>query len=197
MFFKSITRTVLLLFVCVAVSACSTSPPARLYALKPIATAAPVRAPASEPRLIGIGPVDIPYYLDRNQIITRQAGNRYDLSEIDQWAEPIGDNVAGVVARNLSILVPESHPVVKPWVDAPVFRQVAIKIAQFDADANGEVSLIASWAVIEPRSRRFLVVRKSQIRVATAAGLENVLDGMSQALQQLSEAIAAALRQDW
>jgi hypothetical protein len=90
-----------------AACATGTSAPSRFYVL------APLEAPEAEPQLapgerclaIGIGPVEIPAYLDRPQIVTRLSNNELNLAEFDKWAEPLRDNLIRVLAENISSLL--------------------------------------------------------------------------------------------
>ena len=54
---------------------------------------------------LGVGPVRLPGYLDRREIVTRVAQSRFDVSENDRWAEPLDENFTHVLAQNLSVLL--------------------------------------------------------------------------------------------
>jgi hypothetical protein len=54
---------------------------------------------------LGIGPIRFPGYLDRQEMVTRTAPNRIDLSENDRWAEPLEANFARTLSQNLSSLL--------------------------------------------------------------------------------------------
>jgi len=41
---------------------------------------------------LGVGPVRLPGYLDRREIVMRATQSRFDLSENDRWAEPLETN---------------------------------------------------------------------------------------------------------
>ena len=50
------------------------------------------KAPAGSCPSLGLGPVDLPAYLDRTQIVTRGEGNLMLMAEFDQWIEPVQAN---------------------------------------------------------------------------------------------------------
>ena len=54
--------------------------------------------------LIGVGPIEIPSYLDRPQIITRMRLHELMLNEHALWAEPLDKALARVIALNLGAL---------------------------------------------------------------------------------------------
>ena len=95
---------------------------------------------------IGIGPIRLPEYLDRRNIIVRNSRNEFELAEISQWAEPMADTFARVLADNLSVLPghPSNHPV--PWRSSmPIDYQLTIQVAQFDGMLGEQAFLRAHW----------------------------------------------------
>src|SRR5208283_2976977 len=82
-----------------------------LTALPP-AGGAPVSA---HPLVIGLGPVNMPGYLDHSELVTRAGPNQVDLSSIDRWAGPLDQNFKGVLARNLAQLIGTDQLVQFPW----------------------------------------------------------------------------------
>src|SRR5512147_1114381 len=92
--------------------------PSRFFTLTAIAQpAAPAAKESSNPGgvSLGIGPIRLPGYLDRQEIVTRVSPNRMDLSEYDQWAEPLETNFNRVLGQNLAILLPINRLVFFPW----------------------------------------------------------------------------------
>lgn len=192
---SSLTRITTLVCVLAVLSACGTTPPTNFYVLSPSAGAAPGSTAAGE-TIVGVGPVEVAAYLDRSQIVIREETNRVDLADFHQWAEPIGDNIATVLAENLSALVPQIHPIVRPWSDVPTDFQVPVKILRFDSDPQGRIVLRSSWGIVDRRNHEYRVLRESRIeKQAAGAGFEDITAGMSEVLQTLSEEIAAELRE--
>src|SRR5215475_5950329 len=96
-----------LLNVCLlGLSGCTSSPPTRFYVVPSLAGAE--TAPPAAPRdlTLGVGPVTLPPYLDRLQIVTRASRARLVLGEFDQWAASLQDSVPRVLAEDLSLLIP-------------------------------------------------------------------------------------------
>ncbi|MDH5298187.1 MAG: PqiC family protein, partial [Desulfobulbaceae bacterium] len=69
----------------------------------------------SDKLVIGIGPVGLPEYLDRPQIVTRLTPNRLHLAHNHRWAEPLGQNIARVLGENLSPLLGTDRILLPPW----------------------------------------------------------------------------------
>ena len=83
-----------------ALSGCASSPPTRLYVVPSLTDTATAPPLAPHDLTLGVGPVTLPPYLDRPQIVTRAGRARLILAEFDQWAAPLQDTVARVLAEN-------------------------------------------------------------------------------------------------
>ena len=81
---------------------------------------------------IGIGPIRFPAYLDREQIVTRTAQNRLDISENDRWAEPLEENFTRVLSQNLGMHRRRSQ-------DHPI--SLAYRPAPYVSDRDGSASI--------------------------------------------------------
>jgi hypothetical protein len=143
---------------------------------------------------IGLGPVMLPGYLDRPQIVTRISDNEIALAEADRWAEPLADNLVRTLEENLAKLLPGSSYVGYPWyaADAPAYA-VALEVRRFEADTSGAVLLDATWrlsrgdALVDGRATRTEDQATGSDRAAAVAA-------HSRALAELSREIAAAVR---
>ncbi|MCP3694029.1 MAG: hypothetical protein GY917_17625, partial [Planctomycetaceae bacterium] len=62
--------------------------------------------PASEiERAVGVGPVNLPAYLDRHGVVRRTSSNELDVAEFELWGQSLRENFTQVLGRNLEILV--------------------------------------------------------------------------------------------
>jgi uncharacterized lipoprotein YmbA len=186
----------LLAVIAWALVGCSTSHPTHFYTLAPTAARATADAAQGQrPVIVAVGPVEVSAYLDRSQIVVREDQTRLRLADFHQWGEPLARNIARVIAENLYALHPQAHPIVQPWSDLPSDYKVVVKILRFDSDPQGRVRLRASWAVLDGKTRRYLAIRDSDISVsARSADYADIALAMSEALRELSEDIAQALR---
>jgi uncharacterized lipoprotein YmbA len=144
---------------------------------------------------IGLGPVTLPPYLDRPQIVTRTSRAKLDLAEFDQWAAPLQDTAARVLAENLSLLIPTDRVLLHPWPRAAeIDYQAIVDITQFDGTTGGEVVLVARWSIVGADGKE-LMLRKA--RFNTPAGGQNyeaTVTAMSRTLEALSRDIAATIQ---
>src|SRR5476651_2063711 len=82
-----------------ALGGCSDKP-TRLYVLT--ADVANPGAASAQGIPIGVGPVTLPKYLDRPQVVTRTASNSLNQADLDQWGGNLADNITRVLATNLA-----------------------------------------------------------------------------------------------
>jgi len=182
------------------VSGCTASKPSRFYVLTPLE--ASKEATGAKGPVLGVGPVVIPQYLDRPEIVTRSNDNRLDLAEFDQWGGRIGDNITRVLAENLSGLLKTDRVSIYPWTDSSALAdQVTVDITQFERDQSGAVTLTAFWTIADVQSGKVRLNGRSNIQKAiapAAAGAASAYDpivaAMSEALASLSQEIATAIK---
>jgi uncharacterized lipoprotein YmbA len=175
--------------------ACASSP-SRFYILNtlPASEALPATAAERGP-VIGVGPITLPKYLERPQIVTRASRNQLALGEFDRWAEPLQDNVSSVLAENLALLIPTDQILLNPWSrPATLDYQVRVEVLHFDGWLGGENSLIARWSILD-RAERELLSRKSHLNAPVGGrDYEAMVVALNQMLETLSRDIAAAIQ---
>lgn len=82
------------------------SPETTYYLLTAEAEASAAHAGGGSDGRVSIGPVRIPAFLDRPQIVTRN-GSQIRIAELHRWAEPLDTAVIRVVGENLERLYPQ------------------------------------------------------------------------------------------
>jgi len=129
-------------------TSCVRSAPVSYYQLS--AVAGNPSGAESTPPVLGIGPLTLPSYLDRPQIVTRMSANRLYLADTRRWAEPLADNIIRVLLENLSQRLPGSQLHLYPWRRSQaVDLQLVIDILQFETDGAGIAHLEIQWTVLE------------------------------------------------
>jgi hypothetical protein len=145
---------------------------------------------------IGVGPVALPEYLNRSQIVSRQGENQLQLAEFDRWAEPLGKNFTRVLVLNLSTLLSTDRMALHPWNrSTPIDYQVIVDVARFEAGPDEKISLLARWSIVDAGKRETLLMRKSSFSEPIASdGYQATIASMSRAVAALSREIAEAIR---
>ena len=114
--------------------------------------------PGADKISLGIGPIELPPYVDRPQIVTRSGDNRLHLAEYDRWGEPLKEGVARVLAENLSTIVGTDHVVLFPWKASEIpDYQITVNVTRFDATATGTAVLTARWSILQKEARANLL----------------------------------------
>lgn len=177
---------------------CASSSPSRFYLLNSLDTTRPEMKPSADERCfsIGIGPINIPDYLDQPQIVTRGVSNEIGLAEFDRWAENLKDNLTRVLAKNLSILLCTKTIVFFPWKGGvPVDYRVEMEVLRMDGNLGGKVSLEAWWMILSGDGKKMVLNKKSTFTEAVSGkDYNSLVAAQSRAIGHLSREIAEAIR---
>lgn len=143
------TRVKLCVGLCITASLTGcfrTSPPDQFFMISAVETAPITSISNKKEPIIGLGPIRVPDYLDRPQIVTALSEQEYKLSEDHRWAERLEVNLARVSLENLSHLIPNSQVVLYPWPKVPTPDiEISGYIHTLHVDATGQVRMHASW----------------------------------------------------
>jgi uncharacterized lipoprotein YmbA len=174
--------------------ACGRSLPTRFYLLTPQKT-----QPGAVPTAglsVGVGPVELPDYLDRPQILTRAGEHEIHFAEFDQWGGSLKSNIAYVVAENLGERLNLDTVYTYPWRAAVrVGFQVGISVVRLDARPGGNATLEARWSLLDQEGRRVLLTRRSAYQIpVTGADYPAIVEAQSRLLAALSDEIAETVR---
>jgi uncharacterized lipoprotein YmbA len=181
-----------------ASAGCAETRPANFYILSSLPPSAAASLGAGGDKLsLGVGPVALPAYLDRPQVVALASTNKLQLAEFHKWAEPLQENFSRVLAENLSILLGTDRIAKLPQRRASAINyQVAVEVIRFDADLDGTASLIARWSIFGQDGKKMLVMRRSSFTEPSEPNgdREAVVAAMSRALGGLSREIAATFQ---
>ena len=187
-------RCLIILALSVAIAGCLSprKDESKFYVLSPIGD--PTSVASSRPVLLGLGPIKLPAYLDRQEMVTRVAANRVELSGENRWAEPLDSDFTRVLAQDLSSDLGTQRITFYPWyASTRVDFQVKVDVYRFEASADGKVTLTAHWQVLDGTGK-LLTVRDSTYTQNAAAGDASAsAAAMSTALGQLSQEIASVI----
>lgn len=179
-------------------TACGTSPPAKFYTLTPL----PIQVQTEKvvinekSKLIAIGPVEIPEYLDRVEIVTRAEVNQLVISEFDLWGGSIKTDISRVLVENTGSFLAGDGIAVIAWKTnvTESYYRVPIIFNRFDAVAGGNLFLKAQWAVLDKEGKTFLSFKEINItRPVKGSGYNSIVAAMSDSLGDLSKAIAESI----
>ncbi len=171
---------------------CASSTSSRYYVLNPLAAESKAQSQESCPT-IGVGPIKLPDYVNRPQIVTRTSENEIALAYFDLWAEPLTESVPRMLGENLSRLVCTKEIVFFPWRPSriPQYR-VAVEVLKMDGAPGKTASLEAWWSVAQDKKR---LTRRASYSQSAGQGFQGLVEAQSRLLEALSRDIAGALQE--
>jgi len=174
----------------------SSTPNPRFYALSAVGAQEAGRKfdiPAG--MVIGIGPVEIPEYLNRPQMVTQDNSGMLTFAQFDRWGESLDIGLERLINENLIAMLPKATIEPFPWnVNVFVRYQVIISLIRLDSELDKDMQFTAQWSIIDLKDKRVLVTKRSEFRRPIAphnySGLAKTLSSIS---ASLSGEIAGAL----
>ena len=144
---------------------------------------------------IGVGPVELPKYINRPHIVTRAIQNEIQIEEFERWAEPIDSNFFRVLADNLSILLQTDNIVSFPAKrSTKVDYQVAVTVTRFDGVVGENALLRARWSIYGENGEKKLISKHSVYKQpVNGEELKDLVSAQSLALAHFSNDIAQAI----
>lgn len=164
----------------------------REYILTAVSVGA-VAAPSAAPVVIGIGPIDLPTYLQRPEIVSRGVGARLEVRASERWGEDLQAGIQRALTSDLERLVPSARVLREPFParSQPAY-EVAVQIQRFEPSADGDVELDVCWTLTNGPQRQTPLLRRESIREPVAnATTEAKVAAMSLAVAQLASRIVA------
>jgi uncharacterized protein len=204
---RAMVRCLLLcLAVSIGLTGCAVSDPTQYYTLgqPPVrrAESAPSASPRSTARetatvSIGVGPVIMPGYLNRSQILTRTGHDQLELGMFHRWAEPLEDGIARILAEEIGARVPTERIATFPWrgeVARSLDYRVVVAVARFDGRSGGDVTLDARWRILGRDGGELAFGRSTVSDAAAGPGYEPMVAAMTRAVVTLAQEIAIEIR---
>jgi len=167
--------------------------PSQFYVL---AASADTARAAPADLTIGLGPITLPQYLHRPQMVTRTGEYQMTMSEVHRWAEDLEAGIARVMREDLQRVTGANQVLSYPWLASRTVRYaIEVDILRFEGNAAGAVQLWAAWRIRDVATREVVVAEESRItQQAGGAARSEIVSAQSNAIVALSRAVAAALR---
>lgn len=189
-------RRLITVALCLALAGCLSprKDDSKFYVLSPVGSDSGA-AVSTRPILLGLGPIKLPAYLDRQEVVTRIAANRLELSSTDRWAEPLDVDFTRVLAQDLSSDLGTQRITFFPWYSSThVDFQVKVDVYRFEASQDGKVDLTAHWQVLDGLGKLLTARDSSYSETAKAGDPGDSAAAMSRALGSLSKEIASTIQ---
>ena len=144
---------------------------------------------------VGVGPVTLPTYVDRAELVFQSGPNKFEIPAKVRWAGALSDNFAQVLADDIGRHLGSGNVVANPAPGDARFRyRVSVSVRQFHAFSGQEAVLEADWRVEAADTRQLLRhgggVYRSPIR---GDGYAPVVAAESDLVDQLARAVSRML----
>jgi uncharacterized lipoprotein YmbA len=177
-----------------------TSPPSRFYTLAPLETrSSPM--PTGRYVLLTLGPVSLPDYLDRRQIVTRSGRNELVIAEFERWGGSLDNEITRALVADLADRLAPAHISVFSWQSLPLqvmttSYRVPVSISRFDGIPGDSVVLNARWGVFakkETAEESLLVNDAAITEKVDGQSYDALVAAMQRALDRLGKEMADSI----
>ena len=185
----------LLLVFAVLLSACS-STPMKFYMLTAEVGDAPdlSNSAVNKNLVLGLGPIHLPDYLNRPQIVVAITNNQFSIDEHRRWAERLDENIYRSLALLLANRLGVEQVIRYPWAQRqPIDYQVTLDFFEFHQAADGNSRLLAQWQI--KHQEQTALGKRFECSLASKQDAEDIVKAQSVCLGQLGLEIESGLRQ--
>ncbi len=170
---------------------CSIAPPATFYQLQQSTTETASR---DNNITVLLGPLRVADYLQRENVLQREADGSLSLSQQARWAGSLQDDIGQLLLRQVSAQLGSSRIALYPdRVGIEAQAQVVLSISRLDSGVQQPAVLEAQWRLLDAKGS----LRNSRVLRFEEAHNGEVADqvrAQSQLLGQLSKQLVAALQ---
>ena len=172
---------------------CSVAPPTHFYQLQQ-----PVADLASRDNNVTVllGPLKIADYLQRENVVQREADGSLSLSQQARWAGSLQDDMGQFLLRQISAQLGSSRISLYPdRVGIEAQAQIVLSISRVDSGVNQSAVLEAQWRLLDAQGslRNSRVVRFEE---AHNGELSDQVRAQSDLLALLSQQLVRAIREE-
>jgi uncharacterized lipoprotein YmbA len=178
----------------VAAGCFGASKPVEFYTLRPAAVTTRLAIPTSGLG-IAVGPLQLPKYLDRPEIVTRDGEHGLAIDEWHRWGGSLRTDILRVVGDDLGKLLDTTRVAVYPAEPRfAVNYRVLIDLHEFEGTRTSAVRLRAYWSILAGSSTKALAVEVTDVeRPVASSSWPDLVAAHSAALGDMTYQIAARL----
>lgn len=177
-------------------AACAGSPATHFYTMTAAGDGLGAAAAAIDIAYsVAVGPVTLPELVDRPQMVVRVATNQVKIVETHRWAQPLGSEIARVVAGDLGKLL--SNARVSSHAEnasANADYRVLIDVQRLDAALGDAVTIEAQWELRSRADGKRLVGRSHVRQAVGGPGYDSLVAAHADVLESVSRDIAQAIQ---
>lgn len=144
---------------------------------------------------LGVGPISIPGYIDRPQIVTKTDTPELQIEEYARWAEPMDRMFTRALTQNLRILTDSQQIHSHPWSNASQLNyRLSAKVIKFENDINGDALLVVHWGIIDAANSSDIIVKHTMYNAfATGIDVSDRINALNETIAQFANNIVETL----
>lgn len=144
---------------------------------------------------VGVGPISLPGYIDRAELVFQSGANQYQIPTDANWIGSLKENISRVLAADLGARLHSGNVLSFPWNAAAKLRyHVAVDVAQFNATSGQGVILDVSWRVLNGSDDSLIARHNARFEDRVEGdGYDPVVAAQSRLLAKLADAMASSL----
>lgn len=159
------------------------------------ATAPAARGISATGLSVAVGPVTLPSYIDRAEIVFASGPNEFQIPTNALWIGSLQENIARTVASDLGQVLGSSNVRAGRETGFQPRYRVALDLRQFHGISGQEAILELSWRIQDGSSGAALSRHSANFREPIIGdGYDPLVAAESRLLGQAASAIAASLR---
>jgi uncharacterized protein len=186
-----LTATAVLCIFTGLAAGCASTPSTRFYTLS---VAAAPAATSSQLSMV-VGPVLVPAVVDRPEIVVTTGPNQVRLDEFNQWASPLQNSIARVVAENLVGMLGTPRVILSAQaLSADADYRAAIEVQRFESLPGESAMLDAVWRVSRTKDGKSQIGRTTVRETVQGNGYDALAPAHSRGLARLSQDISDAVQ---
>ncbi len=185
-------KIIKIIIPCLLLGACmfGTSKNAKFYTL----TSTPVSAVSVDYNaFVVVNRVQLPKYVDRAQIVTQHKDSaQVNISEYNRWVETPATLATHVLTEDLSVLLPSAQVKETRFKRGVADWTITVEIVEMNGVLGQKAEIIA-WYTVQDKAGKIQTYQKFTNSVSIGKTYDELAQGYSQLLMQLSQEIAENL----
>lgn len=175
-----------------ALAGCA-SAPIRYYTL--VSPTPRVTTPTPAPYAFELMPVGVPAQVDVPQLVVRAGGQGMQLLDGQRWIAPLGDEIRGALAADLTQALGVADLSGLPADGKPRLR-IKVDVRRFESVPGQHASIDAAWSLhrVGTGTAQPALACVTRVDEKVGAGFDALVSGHQRALAALARRIATAAR---
>ena len=145
--------------------------------------------------IIGIGPIKIPEYLNRPQMVTKDKDGILKFDEFNRWGESLGGGLTRMIREDLTDRVPGEKWTLYPWNPSIAVKyQVVVDVVQLESEFDKGMDFIVQWMIIDVQNSKTILIKRTEfVQPILPPNYSGLAQTLSLTCATLSSQIAKAL----